>query len=109
MREPDFELVVDAPAGPTTITCVRGCRLMWVERGINNSEVMLSPAVNDLRLNRGAHFNFLDRHRLQAVISLPRFNLRLLTHISPSPRYLRRWQWTETIVSDALFHGAYIS
>jgi hypothetical protein len=33
--EPNFELVVDAPAGPTTITCVRGCTLMWVERGIN--------------------------------------------------------------------------
>jgi hypothetical protein len=35
VSEPDFELVVDAPAGPTAITCVRGCRLMWVERGIN--------------------------------------------------------------------------
>ena len=32
---PDFELVVDAPAGPTTIKCVRGCALMWTERGIN--------------------------------------------------------------------------
>jgi hypothetical protein len=32
---PDFELVVNAPAGPTSITCVRGCTLMWVERGIN--------------------------------------------------------------------------
>lgn len=32
---PHFELVVDAPAGPTTIKCVRGCTLMWVERGIN--------------------------------------------------------------------------
>ena len=33
--EPNFELVVDAPAGPTTINCVRGCTLMWVERGLN--------------------------------------------------------------------------
>ena len=29
VSEPNFELVVDAPAGATTITCVRGCRLMW--------------------------------------------------------------------------------
>jgi hypothetical protein len=33
---PDFELVVDAPGGQTIITCVRGCKLMWVERGIPN-------------------------------------------------------------------------
>jgi hypothetical protein len=32
---PEFELVVEAPAGPTTIRCVRGCKLMWVERGMN--------------------------------------------------------------------------
>jgi hypothetical protein len=32
---PSFELVVDAPSGATTIRCVRGCALMWVERGIN--------------------------------------------------------------------------
>jgi hypothetical protein len=32
---PAFELIVDAPVGPTTIKCVRGCTLMWVERGIN--------------------------------------------------------------------------
>jgi len=32
--EPDFELVVDAPAGATTITCKRGCSLAWVERGV---------------------------------------------------------------------------
>lgn len=37
--EPDFELIVDAPAGPTSITCVRGCTLMWVERGINPNGV----------------------------------------------------------------------
>jgi hypothetical protein len=32
---PDFELRVDTSGGPTTITCVRGCKLAWVERGIN--------------------------------------------------------------------------
>lgn len=32
---PDFELQVDAPGGPTTITCVRGCKLVWIERGVN--------------------------------------------------------------------------
>ena len=31
--EPTFEIVVDAPAGETSITCVRGCELAWVERG----------------------------------------------------------------------------
>ena len=33
--QPDFELVVDAPAGKTSIECVRGCGLLWVERGVN--------------------------------------------------------------------------
>ena len=28
VSEPSFELVVDAPPGATTITCVRGCRLV---------------------------------------------------------------------------------
>lgn len=32
---PAFELVVDAPGGETTIECVRGCELAWVERGVN--------------------------------------------------------------------------
>ena len=32
---PNFELMVDAPMGSTTITCVRGCTLAWVQRGIN--------------------------------------------------------------------------
>jgi len=32
---PDFEIVVDSPGGQTTISCVRGCKLSWVERGIN--------------------------------------------------------------------------
>ena len=34
-QEPDFELVVDAPAGETTVTCKRGCSLSWVERGVS--------------------------------------------------------------------------
>jgi len=34
---PDFELIVDAPVGATTITCVKGCTLAWVERGVNPS------------------------------------------------------------------------
>jgi hypothetical protein len=35
VSEPNFEMVVEAPAGATTITCLRGCRLMWIERGIS--------------------------------------------------------------------------
>jgi hypothetical protein len=33
--EPAFEIVVNAPEGETTIECVRGCALAWVERGVN--------------------------------------------------------------------------
>jgi hypothetical protein len=33
--QPDFELVVNAPAGATSIECRRGCELRWVERGPN--------------------------------------------------------------------------
>jgi hypothetical protein len=36
--QPDFELRVDAPGGKTRIECVRGCELMWVERGINPND-----------------------------------------------------------------------
>jgi hypothetical protein len=32
---PDFTLIVDAPEGSTNIECVEGCRLAWVERGVN--------------------------------------------------------------------------
>jgi hypothetical protein len=32
---PDFELVVDSPAGTTNLECLRGCKLVWVERGVN--------------------------------------------------------------------------
>ena len=39
--QPTFEIVVDAPAGQTTIQCVRGCELSWVERGVNpNAQTM---------------------------------------------------------------------
>jgi hypothetical protein len=33
--QPQFELIVRAPAGETTIECTRGCELAWVERGLN--------------------------------------------------------------------------
>lgn len=33
--QPDFELVVHTPVGQTTVECVRGCEMAWVERGIN--------------------------------------------------------------------------
>ncbi len=33
--EPNFEIIVNAPSGETTIQCVRGCELSWVERGLN--------------------------------------------------------------------------
>jgi hypothetical protein len=36
-NEPDFEIVVDAPVGATTVTCKRGCSLAWVERGVPSS------------------------------------------------------------------------
>ena len=32
---PAFEFVVNAPGGETTIECVKGCELAWVERGLN--------------------------------------------------------------------------
>ena len=36
---PDFEIRVDAPGGSTTVTCVRGCNLAWVERGVNPNAI----------------------------------------------------------------------
>ena len=34
----DFELVIDAPEGETTVTCVRGCQgLAWIERTVPGS------------------------------------------------------------------------
>ena len=39
--QPDFELIVNAPAGETTVEC-RGCELVWSERGVN-------PAAKPLR------------------------------------------------------------
>jgi hypothetical protein len=29
---PDFEIRIDAPEGKTSVECVRGCQLAWVER-----------------------------------------------------------------------------
>lgn len=37
--QPDFELIVNAPAGDTSVQCVRGCELMWVERGVNPNAI----------------------------------------------------------------------
>ena len=37
-QRPDFELIVNAPAGETSVQCVRGCDLMWVERGVNPND-----------------------------------------------------------------------
>ena len=38
---PNFEFVVNAPVGETTIQCVRGCELSWVERGLSpNAQAM---------------------------------------------------------------------
>ena len=36
--EPNFEIVVNAPAGETSIQCVRGCVLAFVERGLNPNQ-----------------------------------------------------------------------
>jgi hypothetical protein len=33
--QPAFELIVDAPVGETTVECLRGCGLAWVEHGVN--------------------------------------------------------------------------
>ena len=37
--EPDFEVIVNAPQGETTLECVRGCKLAWVERGVNANAI----------------------------------------------------------------------
>jgi hypothetical protein len=34
---PDFEFIVDAPAGHTSVECIKGCKLLWVERGISGA------------------------------------------------------------------------
>ena len=34
--QPDFEFLVNAPTGETTVECVRGCELAWVQRGLNS-------------------------------------------------------------------------
>jgi hypothetical protein len=35
---PDFELIINAPVGATTVTCKRGCDLAWVERGVPSAD-----------------------------------------------------------------------
>ena len=36
--QPNFEIVVNAPEGETTVQCVRGCNLAFVERGLNPNQ-----------------------------------------------------------------------
>jgi hypothetical protein len=50
--QPDFELIVNAPAGQTTIECVRGCNLAWVERGVNPNAI----PVPEFRFSCGGQF-----------------------------------------------------
>lgn len=40
--QPDFELVVDAPEGLTNVTCSRGCKLAWTERGTPNAATQMT-------------------------------------------------------------------
>lgn len=55
LAEPAFEIVVDAPVGATTITCVKGCTLAWVERGVNpNSKPMATFSYEEARPSNGA-------------------------------------------------------
>ncbi len=37
---PSFEIRVNAPGGETTIECVRGCELSWVERQNTSARTM---------------------------------------------------------------------
>jgi hypothetical protein len=41
-QTPTFELRVDAPDGKTMIQCIRGCKLAWVERGLNPNSVPIA-------------------------------------------------------------------
>ena len=36
--QPNFEIVVYAPEGETTVQCVRGCNLAFVEHGLNPNQ-----------------------------------------------------------------------
>jgi hypothetical protein len=40
--DPDFILSIDAPGGATTVRCVRGCKLVWSERGVNPNATPIS-------------------------------------------------------------------
>jgi hypothetical protein len=41
LATPDFEITIDAPVGETTVTCVRGCGLAWVQRGVPSASAAL--------------------------------------------------------------------
>ena len=32
---PDFELLIDAPGGETSVTCTRGCALIWTGKQVS--------------------------------------------------------------------------
>jgi hypothetical protein len=42
--QPDFEFTVDAPSGETTVQCVRGCELLW----LNEDQLQLQAATKSL-------------------------------------------------------------
>lgn len=39
--KPEFEIRVDALEGAVKVTCVRGCRLAWTERGVTPNAARL--------------------------------------------------------------------
>ena len=40
--QPDFEIVISAPGGSTSVECRRGCKLAWFERGLNPNAATMS-------------------------------------------------------------------
>jgi hypothetical protein len=52
MSAPAFELQVEAPGGSTTIRCVRGCKLAWVQRGVNPNSAPQSSFEYDCTAGR---------------------------------------------------------
>jgi hypothetical protein len=40
--QPDFEIIIIAPSGETTVECVRGCNLAYIGRGVNPNDTPIS-------------------------------------------------------------------
>jgi hypothetical protein len=62
---PSFELAVNAPGGKTTIECVRGCELSWVERGLDSNSTPAKSfeyACTSDRCSSGRIGGWLDPH-----------------------------------------------